>query len=149
MWASQKWPAAVDRLAGLALLARAHTLVAWFFISFLIVHRWPTPGSNRGQTLSVVLTNAAIAGILVAARGRPCAEVPGSGAAGGLGAALASLGSGVWSAMTLARRPAPLPAEVTDWHALDPQAALATLAAGKWKIRTKRFWVDLRGLNCH
>jgi acyl-lipid omega-6 desaturase (Delta-12 desaturase) len=37
------------------------------FFSFLIVHRWPTPGSNRAQTLSVILTNVAIAGILVAA----------------------------------------------------------------------------------
>ncbi|MGA2762687.1 MAG: fatty acid desaturase [Spirochaetia bacterium] len=37
------------------------------FFSFLVVHRWPTAGSNRGQTLSVWLTNAAIAGIVVAA----------------------------------------------------------------------------------
>ena len=45
------------------------------------------------------------------------------------GAALASLSSGVWSAMTLARRPPPLPAETTDWHALDTDAVLARLAS--------------------
>ena len=45
------------------------------------------------------------------------------------GAALASLSSGVWSAMTLARRPPPLPAETTDWHALDTGAVLARLAS--------------------
>ncbi|HEX9033042.1 MAG TPA: HAD-IC family P-type ATPase [Streptosporangiaceae bacterium] len=45
------------------------------------------------------------------------------------GAALAALGSGVWSAMTLARRPAPLPAETTDWHALDSDVVLARLAS--------------------
>ena len=36
------------------------------FFSFLIMHRLPTRGSNRGQTLSVVLTNVALAGILMA-----------------------------------------------------------------------------------
>ncbi len=45
------------------------------------------------------------------------------------GAALAALSSGVWSAMTLARRPPPLPAETTDWHALDTGAVLARLAS--------------------
>lgn len=43
------------------------------------------------------------------------------------GAALAALTSGVWSAMTLARRPPPLPAETTNWHALDAGAVLAKL----------------------
>ena len=43
------------------------------------------------------------------------------------GAALAALSSGVWSAITLARRPAPLPADTTEWHALDPAAVLAKL----------------------
>jgi acyl-lipid omega-6 desaturase (Delta-12 desaturase) len=36
------------------------------FFSFIVVHRWPTPGSNLAQTLSVALTNAAIAAIVVA-----------------------------------------------------------------------------------
>ena len=36
------------------------------FFSFLIIHRWPTPGSNRNQFFSVMLTNLALAGIVVA-----------------------------------------------------------------------------------
>jgi cation-transporting P-type ATPase I len=43
------------------------------------------------------------------------------------GAALAALASGFWSAVTLARRPAPLPAETTQWHALEPGTVLAKL----------------------
>jgi omega-6 fatty acid desaturase (delta-12 desaturase) len=36
------------------------------FFSFLIVHRWPTRGSNRNQYLSVMMTNAVLAAIIVA-----------------------------------------------------------------------------------
>jgi omega-6 fatty acid desaturase (delta-12 desaturase) len=35
--------------------------------SFLLLHRVPTRGSNRNQVLSVMLTNAAVAGIVIAA----------------------------------------------------------------------------------
>ena len=45
------------------------------------------------------------------------------------GVALASLGSGAWYAMALARRPPPLPADTTDWHALTADTALAQLAS--------------------
>ena len=45
------------------------------------------------------------------------------------GAALMSLGSGAWSARTLARRPPPLPATASDWHALPADAVLAKLAS--------------------
>jgi cation-transporting ATPase I len=45
------------------------------------------------------------------------------------GAALGSLASGAWSAATLARRPAALPADTTDWHALAPDAVLNKLDA--------------------
>jgi cation-transporting P-type ATPase I len=44
------------------------------------------------------------------------------------GAALAALGSGFWSAVTLARRPPPEPAEATGWHLLDVDAVLTRLA---------------------
>jgi cation-transporting ATPase I len=44
------------------------------------------------------------------------------------GAAIASLGTGVWTARMLARRPAPVSADATDWHALAPDAVLAQLA---------------------
>lgn len=36
------------------------------FFSFMIVHRWPTRGSNRNQYLSVMLTNVVLAAIIVA-----------------------------------------------------------------------------------
>ena len=45
------------------------------------------------------------------------------------GAALVSLGSGAWSARTVARRPTPVPAAVSDWHALPADAVLAKLAS--------------------
>jgi len=45
------------------------------------------------------------------------------------GAALGSLGSGVWYAMALARRPPPLAADTTDWHALTADSALTQLAS--------------------
>jgi acyl-lipid omega-6 desaturase (Delta-12 desaturase) len=35
------------------------------FFSFIVFHRWPTRGANLAQTLSVALTNAAIAAIIV------------------------------------------------------------------------------------
>ncbi len=54
------------------------------------------------------------------------------------GAALAALSGGVWSAMTLARRPPPpLPAETTDWHALDTGAVLARLASSSAGLGTE------------
>ncbi len=62
------------------------------------------------------------------------------------GAALASLTSGLWSAMTLARTPLPLPADSTDWHALDAAAVLARLGtsdAGLGKAEASRRRADL------
>lgn len=47
------------------------------------------------------------------------------------GAALASLGGGIWSATTLARQPPPLPATTTDWHALEVDAVLARLGSSR------------------
>ena len=44
-------------------------------------------------------------------------------------AALLSLGSGAWSARTAARRPPPVPAAVTAWHALPVDSVLAELAS--------------------
>ncbi|MBV9383946.1 MAG: HAD-IC family P-type ATPase, partial [Streptosporangiaceae bacterium] len=45
------------------------------------------------------------------------------------GASIASLGSGFWSARTLALRPPPTPAPTTDWHALGADAVLGSLAS--------------------
>jgi cation-transporting ATPase I len=44
-------------------------------------------------------------------------------------AAFASLASGAWSATTVARRPEPVPAERTAWHALLPEAVMAQLGS--------------------
>ena len=40
---------------------------------------------------------------------------------------MASLNSGAWSAVTLARQPQPLPADANDWHALSSETVLAKL----------------------
>jgi cation-transporting P-type ATPase I len=45
------------------------------------------------------------------------------------GASFVSLASGFWSARTLARRPPPVPAATTGWHALTADAVLAKLAS--------------------
>jgi cation-transporting ATPase I len=44
------------------------------------------------------------------------------------GAALAAMGTGLWSAVTLARRPQPEPVQTTGWHLLDAEAVLTRLA---------------------
>jgi cation-transporting P-type ATPase I len=47
------------------------------------------------------------------------------------GAALAAMGSGFWSAMTLARRPPPVPAQAAGWHLLDVPGVLSRLATSE------------------
>jgi thiosulfate reductase cytochrome b subunit len=42
MWGAQKWPAAAGALGGLPLLAPFHSLVAWLFASFIIMHVYLT-----------------------------------------------------------------------------------------------------------
>ena len=42
MWGVERWPEAASRLGGLPLLAPFHTLVAWSFVSFIIVHVYMT-----------------------------------------------------------------------------------------------------------
>ena len=62
------------------------------------------------------------------------------------GAALAALTSGLWSAVTLARTPPPLPADSTGWHALDAAAVLARLGtsdAGLGEAEASRRRADL------
>lgn len=68
------------------------------------------------------------AGALLALAGpRPAAAARSLAAVNG--AAFASLASGVWSAMALARHAPPLPADTTDWHALAADTVLAQLAS--------------------
>ncbi len=42
MWGVQQWPATVSAIGGLPTLARVHTLGAWLFAAFLIVHVYLT-----------------------------------------------------------------------------------------------------------
>jgi thiosulfate reductase cytochrome b subunit len=48
MWGAQRWPAATQALGGLPWLGPFHTLVAWSFAAFIILHVYltttgPTP----------------------------------------------------------------------------------------------------------
>ncbi len=42
MWSSQLWPGAAESVGGLWLLAGFHTLLAWLFVAFLIMHMYLT-----------------------------------------------------------------------------------------------------------
>jgi thiosulfate reductase cytochrome b subunit len=42
MWGAQQWPDLVDSLGGLPFLAPMHTLVAWLFASFIVLHVYLT-----------------------------------------------------------------------------------------------------------
>ena len=51
MWGAQRWPAAAAALGGLPWLGPLHTLVAWTFAAFIILHVYltttgPTPAAN-------------------------------------------------------------------------------------------------------
>jgi thiosulfate reductase cytochrome b subunit len=48
MWGAQRWPDLANRLGGLPVLAPIHTLIAWLFASFIVMHVYltttgPTP----------------------------------------------------------------------------------------------------------
>lgn len=81
--------------------------------------------SRRAATFAAYGSGAA--GVLAFAGPRPGAASRSLLAVNG--AALASLGSGVWSAITVARMPVPLAAEATAWHALGADTVLARLAS--------------------
>ncbi len=57
MWGAQQWPEIANRLGGLPLLAPIHTLVAWLFAAFIVMHVYltttgPTPlASIRGMVM--------------------------------------------------------------------------------------------------
>jgi thiosulfate reductase cytochrome b subunit len=48
MWGAQRWPELAARVGGLPVLAPIHTLIAWLFASFIVMHVYltttgPTP----------------------------------------------------------------------------------------------------------
>jgi len=42
MWGAQRWPEIATRLGGLPFLAPAHTLIAWLFATFIVMHVYLT-----------------------------------------------------------------------------------------------------------
>ena len=51
MWAAQRWPGLTERFGGLPWLGPLHTLVAWSFTAFIILHVYltttgPTPAAG-------------------------------------------------------------------------------------------------------
>ncbi|WP_083607960.1 cytochrome b/b6 domain-containing protein [Teredinibacter haidensis] len=46
MWGAQKWPIVSDSIGGLTLLGPLHSLLAWAFVSFLIMHIYLTTTSG-------------------------------------------------------------------------------------------------------
>ncbi|OGO11083.1 MAG: hypothetical protein A2Y93_04220 [Chloroflexi bacterium RBG_13_68_17] len=42
MWGTQQWPDVASRLGGLAFLAPFHTLIAWLFAAFIVLHVYLT-----------------------------------------------------------------------------------------------------------
>lgn len=75
MWGAQRWPELAVALGGLPLLAPFHTLIAWLFASFIVLHIYltttgPTPLSN----IQAMITGWDQAEALPAS-GRPAEEV--------------------------------------------------------------------------
>ena len=42
MWGAQTWPDEAERLGGLTVLAPFHTLIAWSFAAFIVMHVYLT-----------------------------------------------------------------------------------------------------------
>jgi thiosulfate reductase cytochrome b subunit len=49
MWGVQRWPEAASALGGLPLLAPIHTLVAWLFASFIVMHVYLTTTGHQAM----------------------------------------------------------------------------------------------------
>jgi thiosulfate reductase cytochrome b subunit len=51
MWGAQRWPNIAAQLGGLPFLAPSHTMIAWLFATFVVMHVYltttgPTPLAN-------------------------------------------------------------------------------------------------------
>jgi thiosulfate reductase cytochrome b subunit len=47
MWGAQRWPTLAASLGGLPVLAPIHTLIAWLFGSFMVMHVYLTTTGPR------------------------------------------------------------------------------------------------------
>ena len=50
MWGAQRWPDLAARLGGLPFLAPFHTLVAWLFAAFIVMHVYLTTTGHKPLT---------------------------------------------------------------------------------------------------
>jgi Ni/Fe-hydrogenase b-type cytochrome subunit len=51
MWGAQRWPGLLDAVGGLAVPAKIHTLGAWLFAAFLVIHVYMTTTGSKPFTL--------------------------------------------------------------------------------------------------
>ncbi len=57
MWGVQRWPSLAARLGGLPVLAPVHTIVAWLFASFIVLHVYlTTTGHTVVSNLEAMIT---------------------------------------------------------------------------------------------
>jgi len=50
MWGAQRWPALTAKVGGLTYIAPIHTLIAWFFASFIVMHVYLTTTGYKPLT---------------------------------------------------------------------------------------------------
>jgi thiosulfate reductase cytochrome b subunit len=57
MWGVQRWPSLANALGGLPILAPVHTILAWLFASFIILHVYlTTTGHTAVSSLEAMIT---------------------------------------------------------------------------------------------
>jgi len=55
LWGGQRWPGVLDAVGGLALPAALHSLGAWLFVAFLLMHVYLTTTGHRPGALIVAM----------------------------------------------------------------------------------------------
>jgi len=50
MWGAQRWPLLTTKIGGLTYIAPIHTLIAWFFASFIVMHVYLTTTGYKPMT---------------------------------------------------------------------------------------------------
>jgi thiosulfate reductase cytochrome b subunit len=50
MWGAQRWPDLAEKLGGLTFLAPLHTIVAWLFAAFIVMHVYLTTTGHKPLT---------------------------------------------------------------------------------------------------
>jgi thiosulfate reductase cytochrome b subunit len=56
MWGVQRWPDLANQLGGLPVLAPVHTIIAWLFASFMVLHVYlTTTGHTAFSSLEAMI----------------------------------------------------------------------------------------------